>query len=35
MINNDVSQALSIIEDLGGMDPLQLVRDNGQFGVGA
>lgn len=34
-INYAVGQALSIIEDLGGMDPLQRARDNGPFGVGA
>lgn len=30
-----VMHALGIIEDLGGMDPLQRARDNGPFGVGA
>ena len=34
-INYAVEQALTIIEDLGGIDPLQRARDNGQFGVGA
>lgn len=30
-----IDDALAIIEDLGGQDPLQVKRDNGQFGVGS